>query len=132
MAPGTRNKFGAPMFEPEVFRKQICSWRKYLWHCQDFSEPPAVIRRPRNCSPFDPPVACALWCSQIVYIRPYSLNTTTAFYFVTECSDVTVLTWARVLATTHFYFTWPWPGLDTYHAIFVTYPGCNVVPSVTR
>jgi len=24
MAPGTRSKFGAPMFEPEVFRKQMC------------------------------------------------------------------------------------------------------------
>jgi len=23
MAPGARSKFGAPMFEPEVFRKQI-------------------------------------------------------------------------------------------------------------
>jgi len=33
---------------------------------------------------------CALSCSQIVYIRPYSLNTTTAFYFATKCSDVTV------------------------------------------
>jgi len=32
---------------------------------------------------------CALWCSQIVYIRP-SLNTTTAIYFVTECPDVPV------------------------------------------
>ena len=25
---------------------------------------------------------CALWCSQIVYIRPYSLNITTTYYFV--------------------------------------------------
>ena len=35
----------------------------------------------------------ALWCSQIVYvdIRPYSLNTTIAFYFVTECPEVTLL-----------------------------------------
>jgi len=24
MAPGARIKFGAPMFEPEVFRKQMC------------------------------------------------------------------------------------------------------------
>ena len=32
---------------------------------------------------------CALWCSQIVYIRP-SLNTTTPIYFVTECPDVPV------------------------------------------
>jgi len=38
---------------------------------------------------------CALWCGQIVYtgIRPYSLNTTTAFYFVTERPDVTMLIW---------------------------------------
>ena len=34
-------------------------------------------------------VGCALWCSQFVCI-PYSLNTTTAIYFATECSDVTV------------------------------------------
>jgi len=35
----------------------------------------------------------ALWCSQIVYIdiRPYSLNTTTAFYFMTEGPEVTLL-----------------------------------------
>ena len=26
---------------------------------------------------------CTLWCGQIVYIRPYLLNTTTAFYFLT-------------------------------------------------
>jgi len=24
-------------------------WRKYLWHCWDFSAPPAVIRYPGNC-----------------------------------------------------------------------------------
>ena len=24
MAPGARSKFGAPIFEPEVFRKQMC------------------------------------------------------------------------------------------------------------
>jgi len=54
------------------------------------------------------------------------LNTTTAFYFVTECSDVTVFVGGRVYATTHFYFTWPWPGFDS-----VSYSGCSVVPSVT-
>ena len=60
-------------------------------------------------------------------------ETTTPFYFVTECSDVTVLVWGRVKATAHSYFTWPWPGLDSnsYHAIFVSYSGCSVVPSVT-
>jgi len=43
-------------------------------------------------------VGCALWCSQIVHI-PYSLNTTTAMYFATECSDVTVFVWGHVHAT---------------------------------
>ena len=40
--PG-QEAFGAPMFEPEVFRKQQY-WRMYLWHYWDFSAPPAVIR----------------------------------------------------------------------------------------
>jgi len=41
---------------------------------------------------------CMLWCSQIVYIRPSSLNTTTTFYFVTECSEVAVFYRFRVCA----------------------------------
>jgi len=51
---------------------------------------------------------CVLWCSQNIYIRPYSLNTTTAFDLVTECSDVSVFIWGRVQATILPYFT----GLD--------------------
>jgi len=39
-----------------------------------------------------------LWRSQIVYIHPHSLNNTTAFYFVSECSDVTVIFRLRVCA----------------------------------
>ena len=54
---------------------------------------------------------CALLCSQIVYqgIRPYTLNTTTAYalYFVAECPDVTVLVCGRVQVTTHSYFIRP-------------------------
>jgi len=51
-----------------------------------------------------------LWCSRIVFIRPYSLNTTTAFYFVTECSDIAVLVRLWVChVTTHSYFTWARP-----------------------
>jgi len=63
---------------------------------------------------------CVLWCSQIVYTCPYSLNTTTAFYFMTECLDITVH--ATILPC----FTWPWPELD-----IVSYSGCSVAPSVT-
>jgi len=51
---------------------------------------------------------CVRWCIQIIYIRPYSLNTTTAFDLVSECSDVSVLVWGRVQATILPYFT----GLD--------------------
>jgi len=46
-----------------------------------------------------------------VHICPYSLNATTAFYFVTERSHIVVSVCLRVcLATMHLYFTWPWPG----------------------
>jgi len=41
---------------------------------------------------------CVLWCSQIVYFLPYSLNTTTSFYFVTGCSDVAVFFHLRACA----------------------------------
>jgi len=39
-----------------------------------------------------------LSCSQIVCIRPYCLNAATAFYFVTECSDVAVFFRLRACA----------------------------------
>jgi len=52
MAPGARRKFGAPMFEPEVFYPEanLLYWRKCLWYCLDFSASPAVIRRPNSNS----------------------------------------------------------------------------------
>jgi len=31
-------------------KANLLYWKKYLWHCWDFSAPPAVIRRPRNDS----------------------------------------------------------------------------------
>ena len=39
---GARGKkqVGAPTFEPEVYWKQMCCWRKYLWHGYDFSASP--------------------------------------------------------------------------------------------
>ena len=41
LAPGARCKFGAPVFEPEVFRKQMyVYWRMYVWHCWDILAPP--------------------------------------------------------------------------------------------
>ena len=85
MAPGTRNKFGAPAFEPDVFRKQM--------YCIEESTCDIVrtFRPPGNCGP--PHYASG---SQIVCIHPYSLNTTTAFDFATECSDVAMFIWGHV------------------------------------
>jgi len=45
------------------------------------------------------------------YIFPYSLNTTTAFYFVTECSDIAVFVRLRVVVP-HCIHTLP--GLDQF------------------
>ena len=45
-------------------------------------------------------------------IRP-SLNTTTAFYLVTECPDLTMLFWGRVQVTTHSYVIRAQPWLDS-------------------
>jgi len=58
MAPGARSKSGAPMFEPEVFRKQTYCFEESTCDIvgtfrrlpQSFG-PPAVIWRPENCAP---------------------------------------------------------------------------------
>jgi len=69
MAPWARNKFGAPMFKPEVFREaNVLYWRKCWWHCWDFSVShaviwrPIVIRRQKNCVPPSlRPWLCSSW-----------------------------------------------------------------------
>jgi len=59
--PLERNKFGAPMFEPEVFRKQMyCFEEKSFWHCCDFL-PPRSDSAPRELSP----PSWHLWCYAI-------------------------------------------------------------------
>jgi len=66
MAPGERNKFGAPMFEPEVFRKQMyCFEEKCFWHCCDFFAPHS------DSAPLPP--SWHLWCYAIK-IRKMSEN----------------------------------------------------------
>ena len=48
----------------------LLCWRKYLWHCWNFSAPPAVIRRshsdsaPRDLCPLVAPLhTCPKWCN---------------------------------------------------------------------
>ena len=43
-----------------------------------------------------------LWWSQIVCIRPYSLNTTIAFYFVNKCPKFAVSVWLMACHATMF------------------------------
>jgi len=64
MAPGAGSKFGAPMFEPEVFQKQIyCIEENACDIAETFHRPaqlfsaPIMIRRPWNCAPLAPLVA---------------------------------------------------------------------------
>jgi len=54
MAPGARNKFGASMFETEVFRKQMYCFEKSAYDIVVTFWPPAMIPRQRNCAPFPP------------------------------------------------------------------------------
>jgi len=55
---------------------------------------------------------CVFWCSQVVHICPDSLNTTTAFYFVTEYLDVAVFFRLMVCALCMPQYFRTLPGLD--------------------
>jgi len=66
MVPGARSKFGATMFEPEVFRKQMyciekstCDIVGTYWHSPQTFSTPILIRRRENCSPLPP--SLRLW-----------------------------------------------------------------------
>ena len=69
---------------------------------------------------------CALWCSQIVYIRTYSFNNTTAFYFVTEGPDVPVFVWGHVHRAGHNAFVLHWPGLNSISYMRFSCPTLDV------
>jgi len=60
MAPGARNMFGAHMFEPEVFRKQMYCFGKSDYDIVVTFWPPAVIRRQGNFVPFPPRYVCGV------------------------------------------------------------------------
>jgi len=69
MTPGARNKFGASMFKPEVFRKQIyCIEESACDIVGTFLPTPAVIWRLHsdltlgNCTPLPPIVTPLVTC----------------------------------------------------------------------
>jgi len=54
MAPGARNKFGAPMFEHKVFRNQMyCIEESTCDMVRTFRRPPSDSV-PENCAPLAP------------------------------------------------------------------------------
>ena len=62
MAPGARSNFRALMFEPEVFRKQMCC-TEVLVTLLGLFVAFIVIRRPGNCAPWPPSLRPWLLCS---------------------------------------------------------------------
>ena len=62
MAPGARSKFGAPMFEPEVFRKQMYCTEVLVTLLGLFGAL-IVIWRPGNC-PLAPRRYAPGYCAQ--------------------------------------------------------------------
>jgi len=96
MAPGARYKFGAPIFEPEVFRKQMycveeCTYdilgifrrpRNHSAPSQYFSAP-RVIWRPGNCDPLPLRYAHVDW-TIIQRVKSYRcLRQQTSYRYVT-------------------------------------------------
>jgi len=50
MAPGSRSNFGAPVFEPEAFRKQIYCIEESTCDIVGIFDAPAMIRHPHSDS----------------------------------------------------------------------------------
>jgi len=51
MAPSAQSQFGTPMFEPEIFRKQMYYIEESACDIFGLLGDLAVIRRPGNCTP---------------------------------------------------------------------------------
>jgi len=67
MSLGARSEFGAPMFEPEVFRKQMCCIEESVVTFLGPFGAPAVIRRPGNCAPHPPVVTHLHRCKLLMH-----------------------------------------------------------------
>jgi len=63
MAPGARNKFAAPMFEPEVFRKQMYCFEKVLMTLLGLFGPRSDSAPGESC-PLAPLVTSLVLCNK--------------------------------------------------------------------
>ena len=88
MTPGTRNKFGAPMLEPEAFRKQMYCIEESACDIVTFWSP-AVIRHQGNCAPLPPSLRlwwCAIKIGKIPKIISVSIPNVMTFYSMNICN----------------------------------------------
>ena len=90
--PGVRKKFGQPMFEPEVFQKQMYCFEKCAYGIVVTFYLPAVIRRPGYCVPLPPLVTSLVLFSYSIKIGKFSDNNKFSspnvmnFYSINVCS----------------------------------------------
>jgi len=80
-----RNKLGALMFEPKVFRKQMCCIEKSIRDIVGTFRSPPLIRRPHSDSA--PQALCPPWPS----LRPWSYVLYTRFHQSPLTQDLNVL-----------------------------------------
>jgi len=50
----------------------------YMWHCWDFSAPPAVIWRPGNCAPLAPLV------TRLALLHPFAMIQTCTYLYSSD------------------------------------------------
>jgi len=55
MAPRARSEFGAPVFQPEVFRKHMYCIEESTCNILGAFGAPCIDSAPGNCSPLTPP-----------------------------------------------------------------------------
>ena len=89
MVPRARKKFGAPMFEPEVFPKQMQCFEKYAHDIVVTFWQPVVNRRPGNCAPFPPSLRLwwyAIKTGKFTKINKFSSPNVMNFYSMNICN----------------------------------------------
>jgi len=93
MAPWAKTKFGAPMFEPEVFRKQVyCIEESTCDIVRTFRLPPQLFGARGIMPPFPPRYASESVGPQPIYLRNSQMLTATDLNWFQPDSDYYPLT----------------------------------------
>ena len=94
MAPGPSSKFGGPMFEPEVFQKQMyrierstCDIVRTFWLPPQSFGAPVMIRHPGNCAPLSPlvtPLAVIANICEALFVTMHSVMAFNHFHICAQ------------------------------------------------